>query len=86
VSRSTIYREGSYVSAASAVGSAGCQGARCRPVADQAVGAVAADQVAGAQPGRSVGAADLGGDRLLVLGEADELVAAADSNRGAPTR
>ena len=47
-------------------------------LADQAVGAVAADQVAGAQPVGPLRAADLNADRVLVLGQPDELVAAAD--------
>jgi hypothetical protein len=47
-------------------------------LADQAAGAVASDQVAGGQPVRSVGAADVDGHLLLVLRQADELVTAAD--------
>ena len=47
-------------------------------LADQAVGAVAADQVTGAQPVGPLRPADLGGDRVLVLGQPDELVAAPD--------
>jgi hypothetical protein len=47
-------------------------------LADQAVGAVAADQVAGAQPVAPLRAPDLHGDRVLVLGQPGKLVAAAD--------